>query len=406
MLYSFRAWGSCWLVSFLCCQGHWNYRSCLSDHLTICLSIWLSNENVDYQLENAVPVYRTIWVWLSVCLSDYRLNWKLPINDWNCRSYLPFFMSYRKLPTNDWNCRSCLPFMFVLPFLSTVEVLDACVNQYQYWSGKERSRGKDVLTFQTQFARLRDQSTMHFIRYTVSLFCCGVSWQTKPSRTMASISNSVHLDCSWETSYSQPFVPTWSAMLHVPQGNAAGQCYHLFFFFFSHLCKETFVPARGTKLPFLSDFSGLAHGLTGHGWVSGWQCLVRYMMYAHRQHRVCVLVSVLAGRGMENTACTAAIRFGISGHHHFQSGLLQLMSAMTGWSMSVPLANRLSACCGAGIARYGLAAGAPGCLVQKTQCALIGKTQIDPAPDSWPSRPAWRRLDTCTSYLCCSCAWT
>ena len=48
---------------------------------------------------------------------------------------------------------------------------------------------------------------------------------------MASISNSVHLDCSWETSYSQPFVPTWSAMLHVPQGNAAGQCYHLFFFF-------------------------------------------------------------------------------------------------------------------------------------------------------------------------------
>ena len=65
--------------------------------------------------------------------------------------------------------------MSVLPFLSTVEVLDACVNQYQYWSGKERSRGKDVLTFQTQFARLRDQSTMHFIRYTVSLFCCGVS---------------------------------------------------------------------------------------------------------------------------------------------------------------------------------------------------------------------------------------
>ena len=49
---------------------------------------------------------------------------------------------------------------------------------------------------------------------------------------MASISNSVHLDCSWETSYSQPFVPTWSAVLHVPQGNAAGQCYHLFFFFY------------------------------------------------------------------------------------------------------------------------------------------------------------------------------
>ena len=35
---------------------------------------------------------------------------------------------------------------------------------------------------------------------------------------MAAILNSVHLDCSWETSYSQPFVPTWSAILHVPQG--------------------------------------------------------------------------------------------------------------------------------------------------------------------------------------------
>ena len=74
-------------------------------------------------------------------------------------------------------------------------------------------------------SQIHDQ--LHFIRNTVSLFCCGVSWQTKPSRTMATILNSVHLDCSWETSYSQPFVPTWSAMLHVPQGNAAGQCYHL-----------------------------------------------------------------------------------------------------------------------------------------------------------------------------------
>ena len=64
---------------------------------------------------------------------------------------------------------------------------------------------------------------------TLSLFfCCGVSWQTKPSRTITTILNSVHLDCSWETSYSQPVVPTWSAMLHV-QGNAEGQCYHLFF---------------------------------------------------------------------------------------------------------------------------------------------------------------------------------
>ena len=35
----------------------------------------------------------------------------------------------------------------------------------------------------------------------------------------------------------------------------------------SNLCKETFVPARGTKLPFLSDFSGLAHGL----WTAPWR---------------------------------------------------------------------------------------------------------------------------------------
>ena len=111
------------------------------------LSIWLSNENVDYRLKkkmpflSTVPVYRTIW--LFVCLSDYRLNWKLPTNDWKCRSCLPF-MSYRKLPTNDWKLRA-VPVYIELPFLSTVEVLDAYVNQYQYWSGKERSRGKDVL---------------------------------------------------------------------------------------------------------------------------------------------------------------------------------------------------------------------------------------------------------------------
>ena len=37
---------------------------------------------------------------------------------------------------------------------------------------------------------------------------------------MATILNSVHLDCSWETSYSQPFVPTWFAMLHVPHNRA------------------------------------------------------------------------------------------------------------------------------------------------------------------------------------------
>ena len=36
-------------------------------------------------------------------------------------------------------------------------------------AGKERSRGKDDLTFKTQFARLRDQSTTHFMRNTYCL---------------------------------------------------------------------------------------------------------------------------------------------------------------------------------------------------------------------------------------------
>ena len=65
--------------------------------------------------------------------------------------------------------------------------------------------------------------------YCLSFFFA-VKWVDKQmSRTMATILHSVHLDCSWETSYGQPFVPTWSAMLHVPQGNAAGQWYHLSF---------------------------------------------------------------------------------------------------------------------------------------------------------------------------------
>ena len=199
-----------------------------------------------------------------------------------------------------------MPFLFtvdVLPFLSTVEVLDACVNQCQDWSGKECSRGTDVLTFLIQFARLRDQSTTHFIRNTIALLWSDLtnktaqdnghhlkffpSWwyyldkKKKPchgciksescdieksrcliqlrlrERTRLVTAATSRIDASWhrgeirlqilwyhmmdhkdgsffgqgsswETSYSQPFVPTWSAMLHVPQGNAAGQWYHLF----------------------------------------------------------------------------------------------------------------------------------------------------------------------------------
>ena len=73
---------------------------------------------------------------------------------------------------------------------------------------------------------------------------------------MASISNSVHLDCSWETSYSQPFVPTWSAMLHVPQGNAAGQCYHLFFSktLVRHVCPSLMHRQRLSRLAPLAVF--------------------------------------------------------------------------------------------------------------------------------------------------------
>ena len=74
---------------------------------------------------------------------------------------------------------------------------------------------------------------------------------------MATILNSVHLDCSWETSYTQPFVPNWSTMLHVPQAMLRAsdtisffffrmsptvtwcrQC-HSVFFFFSHFCENS-----------------------------------------------------------------------------------------------------------------------------------------------------------------------
>ena len=56
-----------------------------------------------------------------------------------------------------------------------------------------------------------------------------------------------HHDCSWETSYSLPFVLTWSRLLPVPQGNAVGQWHHSFFFFFffyplQAICTSLFEP--------------------------------------------------------------------------------------------------------------------------------------------------------------------
>ena len=87
------------------------------DFLTIWLSVCLSDyrmkmSTIDWRQKcrSCLPFLSIRTIWPSVCLSDYQLNWKLPTNDWHCRSCPPF-MSYRKLPTNDWNCRSCQPFI-------------------------------------------------------------------------------------------------------------------------------------------------------------------------------------------------------------------------------------------------------------------------------------------------------
>ena len=98
----FRAWGSCWLVSFLCCQGHWKYRSCLSDHLIICLSIWLSNENVDYRLKERC---HACLPFLSIGPSDY-LSVFLTID---CRLTIeiavPVYRSCLTVPVNSRSLR-------------------------------------------------------------------------------------------------------------------------------------------------------------------------------------------------------------------------------------------------------------------------------------------------------------
>ena len=112
----------------------WNCRSCLCDYPIICLSIGLliGNERPSRtslwskgllkmlyfleigdpaswsafcaakDIENIVPVFLTIW--LSVCLSDYRMN----------------------MSTIDWKekCRSCLPFLSIRP--STIDCIENC----------------------------------------------------------------------------------------------------------------------------------------------------------------------------------------------------------------------------------------------------------------------------------------
>ena len=103
--------------------------------------------------------------------ADFRLKMKMSFLSIWLSDYLSVYLTIDwRMPTIDSKER--MPFLsavHVLPFLSTIEASDACVNQYQYWSGKECSRGKDVVTFQSQFARLRDQSTTHFIRNTYCL---------------------------------------------------------------------------------------------------------------------------------------------------------------------------------------------------------------------------------------------
>ena len=127
MLYSFRAWGSCWLVSFLCCQGHWKYRSCLSDHLTICLSIWLSNENVDYRLKEmpflsiAIGPSDYLSVFLTIdWIENYRLTIEIAVPVYrsclteNYRPTIeiavPVYRSWLTVPVNSrglrWVCQS------------------------------------------------------------------------------------------------------------------------------------------------------------------------------------------------------------------------------------------------------------------------------------------------------------
>ena len=165
----------------------WNGRSSLSDYPIICLSIWLliqkcwlsiignerpSRTSLKGSAENAVLFLSDPAGWSAFCAAKDIEN-IVPV-------YLSVGLSDYRMKNADYRLKRKMPFLstvHVLPFPSTIEVLDACVNQYQYWSEKECSRGKDVLTFQSQFARLRDQSTTHFIRNTVSLFCCGVSWQ-------------------------------------------------------------------------------------------------------------------------------------------------------------------------------------------------------------------------------------
>ena len=214
----------------------WNCRSCLCDYPVFCLSIGLliGNERPSRTslwsrvcrkcctlLELGILLIGQLFVlprklkicscfltiWLSLCLSDYRMkmstiDWKknaVPVYCFYLSDILTICLSFWlsiELKTADERLK--LPFLSTVSalqfeFLSTIEVLDACVNQYQYWPGKERSRGKDVFTFQTQFARLRDQSTTHFIRNTVSFFL----WSELTNKTVQDNGHHLKFCPSW-----------------------------------------------------------------------------------------------------------------------------------------------------------------------------------------------------------------
>ena len=86
--------------AFCAAKDIWKCRSCLSDHLTICLSIWLSNEHVDYRLKRKMP-----FLFYRSCLSDH-----LTI-DWieNCQLTIeidvPVYRSCLTVPVNSRGLR-------------------------------------------------------------------------------------------------------------------------------------------------------------------------------------------------------------------------------------------------------------------------------------------------------------
>ena len=172
----------------------WNCLSCLSDYPIICLSIWLLIEMkiADYQLEMKGLVERPC---------DQRVCWKcctlLELRDsagWSA------FSAAKNI--EKWKCRSWLTIEknAVLVYRSCLTVpvnnrgLDACVSQYQYWSGKERSRGKNGLNFPRSVRKAEGPVDHALYQKHCLSFLLWSELTTKSSRTMATILNSVHLD--------------------------------------------------------------------------------------------------------------------------------------------------------------------------------------------------------------------